>query len=278
MKNIRTLLVSLCLTWFVTVAVAQIGAAQDTTPPRVACGDNVASPSLVADLSGSPAFPAVSPSTTASPITIPDATKDVYRLFAGDIIEVRFFFQPELNEEVQIRPDGHISLQLVGEVQMAGRTAEEVSRMLERAYAPQLKDPCVSVKVRTFAAQKVYVSGEVVHPGVISMPGGLTVLTAIGEAGGIKPTGKSSSVVLIRKGPDERPMSRKISLRGGGKPTAEAALVLQPYDIIIVPPTNITRLDRLVDQYIKQLDPGNIVLGFSYVLHMPTTAPSFVPF
>lgn len=276
MKTIGTFAIVLCLSWFVGVETQAV--AQDVTATHKGCRYETASPLLVAELGDHPVLPEASASRSADPPVTPAASKGVYRLFAGDVVEIRFFFQPELNENVQIRPDGRISLQLIGEVQTAGRTIEEVSHMLEQAYATQLKDPCVSLKVLTFAAQKVYVTGEVVRPGVISMPGELTVLTAIGEAGGIKPTGKSNSVVLIRKGPDERPMSRKLSLRERGRPTSEAALVLQPYDIIIVPQTNITRLDRWVDQYVKQLDPGNIVLGFSYVLHTPPTGTNFIPF
>ena len=247
MKNMPMVVICICLAW-----LAEVAAAQDATPPS-------------------------SGAATSWPQQAPSASKDLYRLYTGDVVEIRFFFQPELNEQVQIRPDGRISMQLVGDVQMAGKTVADVSRELEQAYASQLKNARISVQVRIFAAQKVYVTGEVVHPGVISMPGELTVLTAIGEAGGIKPTGKSKSVVLIRKGPDDRPVSQKIVLRAGGKPTAGAALLLRPYDIIIVPESNITQVDRWVDQYVKQLDPGNLVLGFSYVLHSPT-GTSFVPF
>lgn len=204
------------------------------------------------------------------------AAKELYRLAAGDVVEVRFFFDPELNEQVQIRPDGRISMQLIGEVEMAGKTVQEISRELERAYSQHLKSPTVSVQVRSFATQKVYVTGEVVRPGIISMPGELALVAAISEAGGVKPTGDVKSVVLIRKGPDDRPEARKIVLRDGGKLTADAGLLLRPYDIVLVPETKIARLDRWVDQHIRQLVPGNLVLGFSYVLN--ANASTLIPF
>lgn len=203
--------------------------------------------------------------------------KEPYRLAAGDVVEVRFFFDPELNEQVQIRPDGRISMQLIGEVEMAGKSVEEIARELERAYAQHLKSPTVSVQVRAFASQKVYVTGEVVRPGIISMPGELTLVAAIGEAGGVKLTGNTKSVVLIRKGPDNRPEARKIVIRDGGKLTADAGLLLRPFDIVLVPETKIARLDRWVDQHIRQLTPGNLVLGFSYVLN-DSGAGSLIPF
>jgi polysaccharide export outer membrane protein len=132
------------------------------------------------------------------------------------------------------------------------------------------------VQVRSFASQKVYVTGEVVRPGIIGLPGEMTLIAAIGEAGGIKPTGNVKSVVLIRKGPDDRPEARKIVLRDGNKLTADAGLLLRPYDIVLVPETKIARLDRWVDQHIRQLIPGNMVLGFSYILN--NAGGSLVPF
>lgn len=205
------------------------------------------------------------------------AAKELYRMAAGDVVEIRFFFDPELNEQVQIRPDGRISMQLIGEVKLEGKTVEEVSRELERAYSQHLKSPTVLVQLRSFASQKVYVTGEVLRPGIIGLPGEMTLLAAISEAGGIKPTGNVKSVVLIRKGPDDRPEARKIVLRDGNKFTADAGLLLRPYDIVLVPETKIARLDRWVDQHIRQLIPGNMVLGFSYVLNNAGSG-SLIPF
>src|SRR5262245_5580442 len=56
--------------------------------------------------------------------------KEPHRLASGDVIEVRFFYNPELNDRVEIRPDGRISLQLISEVEVVGKTVEEVVKLL----------------------------------------------------------------------------------------------------------------------------------------------------
>src|SRR5258708_37674646 len=109
------------------------------------------------------------------------------------------FYNPELNESVQIRPDGRISLQLIGEVEVASKTIEEASRMLREKYSKEVRTPDLTIQVRTYASQKVYVVGEVYHPGLINLPGPMTVFDAISEAGGIKATGNRKLAILLRK-------------------------------------------------------------------------------
>ena len=73
-----------------------------------------------------------------------------YRLRVGDELDVKFFFNPELNEEVAVRPDGRISLQLVGEVMSAGRTVQELQTILKEKYEEELKNPEITVILRSF--------------------------------------------------------------------------------------------------------------------------------
>lgn len=207
-----------------------------------------------------------------------DPGEGAYRLFPGDVVELRFFFNPELNDQVQIRPDGRISMPLIGEVAMAGKTIPELLQELRQAYAPHLKNPQINLQVRSFSAQRVYVTGEVVRPGIVNMPGPLTLIAAIGEAGGIKPTGNAKSVVLVRKVQEDIPQKRKITIFAEGKPTRDAGLLLRPFDIVMVPESKITQVDRWVDQHIKQLNPGNLVFGFEYILKNPTATSTVIPF
>ena len=101
---------------------------------------------------------------------------------------------------------------LVFDIQFAGRTVEDLSREIEKRYAQDLKSPRVSIQVRGYAAQKAYISGEVPKPGMISLATPMTVLAAIGEAGGITIRGNRNRVVLIRKMPDGKPARREIVL------------------------------------------------------------------
>lgn len=201
------------------------------------------------------------------PQTLPAApeTAAVYRLMQGDVVEIRFFFNPELNESVTIRPDGRVSLQLAGEIVLAGKTIAEASSEIEKLYEKEIRTPRVSIQVRGFGAQKVFVTGEVLRPGPITLPGTITVLQAISEAGGIKGTGDTKTIVLIRKGPDGSPVGRKLTLSAKGMPAPDAATPLSPFDVVVVPESGIARADRWVDQHIRQLIPLNLSAGFTYL-------------
>jgi protein involved in polysaccharide export with SLBB domain len=199
------------------------------------------------------------------------AATEAYRLEPGDTIEARFFFNPELNDTVQIRPDGRISMQLVGELELGGKTIAEAVRIVQDAYARELQTPRVTLQVRSFAGRKVYVTGEVNRPGVVSLPGEMSVMGAIADAGGVRLTGNRKQVVLVRKGPDGLPVMKPLTLLAKGKLAPDAYLQLRAYDILLVPETRITRMDRWVEQYIKGLNPVNLSAGFTYLINKSST-------
>lgn len=195
----------------------------------------------------------------------PSAHSD-FRLGAGDTVEVRFFYNPELNETVQIRPDGHVSLQMVGDINLGTLTIAEATSQLETRFLKFLKTPSITLQVKSYASQKVYVGGEVSRPGVVPVPGKMSVLDAVMEAGGVKHTGNTSSVVLIRRSDTGAPVVHKISLKNVHDEPSQASLtILQPYDVILVPETKVAHVDRWVDQYIRQVAPSVLTTGFSYV-------------
>jgi protein involved in polysaccharide export with SLBB domain len=201
----------------------------------------------------------------------------LYRLTPGDVIEVRLFYNPELNDTVQIRPDGRISMQLIGEVAVASKTIGEAANLLEERYAKEVRTPNVTVQVKTYAAQKVYVVGEVVRPEVINLPGPMTVLEAIGEAGGIKNTGNKKLAVLLRKGPGGTPEGRRLILFDHRVLSADASILLEPFDVVMVPESRVSRLDRWVDQTIRQMIPVMMTSGFDYFVSRQTGGAATVP-
>ena len=201
------------------------------------------------------------------------APQNSYRFAPGDGVLIRFFYDPELNDEQQIRPDGNISLQLIGEVHLAGRSVAEVTKELEERYKSEIKSPCVTIEVRSYAGQKVYVTGEVQRPGTVTLIGGQDVLSAIAEAGGVRQTGKMHSAILIRKGADGKILTNKVSLDEG-----QVAVKLQPFDVIFVPARAIVKVDRFVEEYIRGVVPANMDAGFQYLFNRTTSAVSVVPF
>ena len=109
----------------------------------------------------------------------------------------------------------------------------------------------------------VYVGGEVMHPGLLPLNGELSVMGAVFQAGGLKETAKSNTVMVVRNTGDGPPTVLKLRLDDAvkGKPVA----VLQPFDVVYVPRSTISRIDHFVDQYIRQILPINVSAGFSYL-------------
>jgi protein involved in polysaccharide export with SLBB domain len=210
--------------------------------------------------------PARSPAFAAG-----DAPVVPYRLEAGDTVEVRFFFSPELNETVQIRPDGRISMQLAGEIALEGKTVAEAVDAIQQAYARELKTPRVSVQLRGYAGQKVFVTGEVNRPGVVAMPGRMTVAAALADAGGVRLTANPKQIVLVHKGPDGNPAMQRLTLMAKGKLGPDAYTELRAYDILMVPESRIAHMDRWVEQHIKSLNPVNLSAGFTYLYNKTGT-------
>lgn len=198
-----------------------------------------------------------------------------YRLNAGDIIEIRFFFHPELSDQVQVRPDGWLSLPLVGDIQFAGRTVAEAEAALEEVYEGELRNPRIWIQIRSYGAQTIYVTGEVLRPGMQSLVSDKTLMGAIGEAGGISLTGHRKKVVVIRKGDDGLPVLTEVRLVERGDPTADSMMLLQPQDVVIVPESKIARVDRWIDQNIRKLIPVHLSAQYTYLVAAKNRGLSF---
>ncbi len=188
--------------------------------------------------------------------------QDEYRIGPGDGLSVKLFYTSELNEQVTVRPDGRISLQLVGDVPVAGRTPEEVSQDLRERYANHLSQPDVAVIVTGFGSQKAFVGGEVKSPSMVRTDGRMTLADAIFQAGGTLDTAATSSVILLRKGTGGREVYR-VDL-GDSLEGEEPLPVLRPYDVVFVPKSFIAKVGMYVDLYINRIIPKNAAFTAFY--------------
>jgi polysaccharide biosynthesis/export protein len=194
---------------------------------------------------------------------IPSATAPEYLIQVGDSLDLKFFYDPELNESVVVRPDGRIALQLIQEIQAAGLTPGQLKERLCEKYQTKIKQPEITVLVRSFSAQKVYIDGEVFKPGLVALTGQMTLLQSLASAGGLKDSARSDGILIIRRGLENRPLSRVINLEkilDGTDPTQD--LLLLPADIVFVPKSPIANVNLWIDQYIRKIIP--IPFGFSY--------------
>lgn len=173
----------------------------------------------------------------------------------GDVLEIKFFYVPELNEIQTVRPDGRIVLQLVGEVDTTGKSPQQLTDELRERYIPLLRKPEVAVITRKLADRRVFVGGEVNAPGPVDMEGRMYALEAIMSAGGFNSeTAEVKNVVIVRHLGGQRygaVLDFSKALKGGQAPPFE----LLPRDIIYVPKTRITQVNTWIDQHINKIIP-----------------------
>ena len=199
--------------------------------------------------------------------TWPAYDTPVVKLQPGDVIQVKFTYWPELDEEQAIRPDGMVSLKLVGDVKAQDLTPDALRTDLLALYSDKLKEPDITVIVSQYVSHRVYVGGEVLTPGVVQMQGRMTVLEAIMQAGGFnKATAKLANVVVVRQR-DGKYFARSVDLRKAIEQPESDTFVLEPRDVVFVPRTAIDKVDQFVDQYINQIIPRSVYWNLTYDLN-----------
>jgi protein involved in polysaccharide export with SLBB domain len=177
-----------------------------------------------------------------------------YRLRPGDQIEIKFFYHPELNESQRVGPDGKITLELIDEVLAAGLTTSQLDEVLTKEFSKYLKNISITVIIRAYSGLRIYVGGEVGSPGFVPLAGNMSVLQAIMVANGFRHSGKPESVILIRKGSDNRPVPMVVNLGPVIKgEQVENDIFVRPSDIIYVPKTFIATAGDFVDDYFRRV-------------------------
>ena len=186
-----------------------------------------------------------------------------YHIQIGDQLDIKFFYHPELNESVTVRPDGRIALQLVQELKVVGMSPLQLKEKLTKDYSVELDKPSIAVIVKAFNSQRVFVDGEVYKAGLIPMIGPMTVLQSIAQGGGVKDTARTSEVIVIRRVAENKVASLVVNLDDAidGSDMGQDIL-LQPNDIVFVPKTPIANVDVWVDQYIRRLIPVPFGVGY----------------
>ena len=143
--------------------------------------------------------PAPMPKVTNPPAS---ATADTdYRLVSGDQLRIEVYKDPQLSQALQVRPDGKITLPLIGDVPAAGKTAAELRETLEASLKEHLRNPVVTVIVVETMPQTIHVMGEVNAPGPQVMNSELNIIQALAAAGGFKLFADQKNIKILRKGP-----------------------------------------------------------------------------
>lgn len=190
-----------------------------------------------------------------------------YLLQVGDTMDIKVRLNPELNESVVVPPDGLISTVMADDVMAYGRTVQQLRADLTKQYQSELTDPHISVIMRTFAPNRVYVTGEVALPGEFVTAGpNLTLLQAIARAGGLKNSASTSNIIVVRHGNNSPPSAYTVdydAAKSGFHP--EKDVNLAAYDVVFVPRSDVADVYLYFQQFVQQFLPASF--GLSYQLN-----------
>ena len=163
--------------------------------------------------------------------------KNDYIIGPEDVIEVSVWKSPDLSTTIMVRPDGMISLPLIGDIQASSHTAKELKEEIAQKLTEYKQDPIVSIIVKEANSQAIYVTGEVARPGKYPLRSETTIVQAITLAGGFTQWADKDQVVIIRKSP-MNPEGNRFTLKYSdivsGK-NMKANILLKAGDSVIVP-------------------------------------------
>jgi len=160
------------------------------------------------------------------------ALVDDYRLAPGDKLRIEVYRDTQMSQSVQIRPDGKITLPLLGDLEATGRTPIELRDVIAKQLKEYMTNPVVTVIVVEATPAVAYVTGEVNHPGAVTIQSQLTVLQALAIAGGLKDFANAKNIRILRRsalGVQTIAFNYKDAIRGS------APVYLRPGDTVVVP-------------------------------------------
>jgi polysaccharide export outer membrane protein len=167
------------------------------------------------------------------PSTAPVDPSADYRLVTGDKLRVEVYKDAQLSQSLQVRPDGKITLPLVGDIPAAGKTSAELRDAVTSSLEAYMTNPVVTVIVVETMPQLIYVMGEVYGPGPQAVKGDISILQALASAGGFKDFANKKAIQVLRPGPEgvtRMTFNYTDAVKGASK-----MLFLKPGDTVIVP-------------------------------------------
>lgn len=182
------------------------------------------------------------------PPRLSTVTEERYRLQPGDVLEIQYRYSPEFNQTVTVQPDGYVSLEIGGDLKIAGLTIEQTRQTILRRASSRLREPVATIVLKEFQRPYFVVAGEVAQPGKIEMRERVTAIQAIMLAGGMKETARSSQVVVFRKiNSSDMAEVKLLNLKSIRRTSdLENDLTLQPGDMVYVPRDKISKIERFM--------------------------------
>lgn len=229
-------------TWITMTAlcacVAMVSAQEPAAKPsdaqnKTAAADNKSEPAQSAQTK-SEAAPQDAATTTAAKGTIADDPD--YVIGVEDSLMINVWHEPEISKAVTVRPDGKISLPLLGDIEADGKTPKQLQVDLHKRLEALLKSPEVTVIVQEARSQKFNILGEVNHPGVFPLTQPITVLDAIALGGGFRDFAKTKKMYILRRHKDGTTTKIPVNYNDLIKGTvSDKNFEIQARDTIVVP-------------------------------------------
>ncbi len=176
--------------------------------------------------------PAATPA--AAPAQFATTASDSYVIGGNDVLAITVWKEPTLSGSVLVRPDGMISMPLVGDVQAAGLTPLHLADQITAKLKKFVQDPNVSVVVAAIHSKVIYMIGEVGRTGPLEMTPNMTLLEAISSAGGLSEFANKKKIYILRDVGGKRqkiPVRYKEALAGN----RALDLPLEPGDTVVIP-------------------------------------------
>lgn len=159
-----------------------------------------------------------------------------YVIGEDDVLGINVWNEPNLKQPVSVRPDGKISLPLVGDIQAAGRTPAQLQQGIAAKLQNYINHPDVTVIVQQINSRKYNVLGRVMKPGAFSLSTTTTVLDAIAQAGGFQDFAKQKDIYVLRRTPNGGDTRLRFNYKEVIKGrNLEQNIKLEPNDTIVVP-------------------------------------------
>jgi polysaccharide export outer membrane protein len=182
-----------------------------------------------------------------------------YQLRAGDVLEIGFPSDPTGGYTTPVSPGGTVTVPMIGEVVAAGKTAAELAAEITEVMSQYMVDATSYVILKEVAPQPVFVIGEVSDPGRVDVGQGLTVSMALAEAGGVKPGGRPSSIMVVRTYGVDQPLAIRVDVTKvlSGRDLSED-LRLVANDVVYVPKSVIGKVNEFVDLFFENIAPAQL--------------------
>lgn len=176
---------------------------------------------------------AKTPETPAAPDTaIPG---DIYIVQPGDLLVVDVWKEKDLQRELMVRPDGGLNFPLIGDLDVSGKTIEQLRKEITTKLAKYVPDPVVTLSVKQSLGNKIYVLGKVNKPGDYIVIRNTDVMQALSMAGGLNPFASANKIKILRR---EHGVLKAIPFKYSRVEKGEDLeqnIILQGGDIVVVP-------------------------------------------